>query len=622
MVQNISVVVFTDWLQHVLSLVPQYIPSAFSSRCPAFTSHQLWFLIDRTMGERQIQEEPSKRSACDRCHNQKLRCTRNDSSHREGEACTRCERARVDCVYGPPERLGRPPDKSRQDNRLYAGDSSRKRQRCETEIGMDLRETSKSCHDRTISDENTWSKVTSKEAREKCADLDEGNVIDVPQICQQDPPLIPETRFFSGNTSPHNLNPTDTTLPSSSRLSHDDVCDDFLLSTGARLFDDLEFLSSPPASLSVDDYAQFKNSSSSESSTLHETPRVHTRKSGPLPYSLSAHQAVSNDINRKYRDHTPSNAKEECIGQLSRIIIRLFDQLKTISSDSLVEALSSSSEQPNLTGSFAAYGASNDRINRVGEIFRTSEELIQILKSIKPVSAGHRPFTTVPDPYAGVQPHSSLQAHLIDHSPNSPFSPPSIPMNSDNPRPSTNLTCYAHSFDEKTQNIPSSRTNSYLPTPPFSSLQTEPSSNLLKGADSSNILRLDIPIMVLVITCYTRLIKVYSALFARYIRMLEDYLSAPDGSMLPEILPFLELGGFKPSSNGTLQISIVVETSLYMVSQVEKCLDRPDMIELGGLGTQMPVLQVTDFVMKEDSSEKLREYIETIRKLIKETASM
>ena len=613
-----------DQLHYVLSLVslvPQYIPSVFWSRCPACKNHQLWFVIDRTMGERQNQEEPYKRFACDRCHIQKLRCTRNSSSHRNGEACIRCERARVACVYSPPEQLGRPPVTSRQKNRPNAGDSSRKRQRCETEIEMDWTETSKPCHDRTISDENLWSKVTSKETREKRANFDEEDVIDVHQICQQDPPSISETTFFSGDASPHNLNPTDTILSNSGRLSHDDASEDFVLSTGATLFDDLNFPSSPPASLSADDYAQFKNSSSSESSTLHENPKVHTRNSGPLPCFLSAHQAGSNDIDRKYGDNTPSNAKEECMVLLSKIIIRLSKQLKVISSDSLVKALSSSSQQPKLTGSFAAYDVSNDRINPVGEIFCISEELIQILRSIKPVSTG-RPFTTVPDPYAGVQPHSSLKAQLIDHSPNSPFSSPSILMISDSLGPSTNPTRSAHSFNEDTRNIPSSSTNSYLLTPPHSSLQKEPSSNSLKGADSSNLLRLDIPIMVLVITCYNRLIKVYSVLFARCVRILEDYLSAPDGLMLPEILPFLELGGFKPSNNGTLQISIIVETSLHMVSQIENYLERPDLNELGGLGTQMPVLQVMDLVMKEDRSEKLRENTENIRKLIRKTARM
>lgn len=51
-------------------------------------------------------EEPSpvKRLACDRCHDQKLRCTRPQ----EGETCVRCQRAGVLCNVSLAQRTGRP----------------------------------------------------------------------------------------------------------------------------------------------------------------------------------------------------------------------------------------------------------------------------------------------------------------------------------------------------------------------------------------------------------------------------------------------------------------------------------------------------------------------------------
>ncbi|KDB19964.1 hypothetical protein H109_08070 [Trichophyton interdigitale MR816] len=47
------------------------------------------------------------RMACDRCHAHKLRCLRSESTE-PGSKCERCRRAAVQCVYSPPNRLGRP----------------------------------------------------------------------------------------------------------------------------------------------------------------------------------------------------------------------------------------------------------------------------------------------------------------------------------------------------------------------------------------------------------------------------------------------------------------------------------------------------------------------------------
>lgn len=47
---------------------------------------------------------PVKRFACDRCHDQKLRCTRPQ----DGEPCVRCQRAGVFCNVSAAQRTGRP----------------------------------------------------------------------------------------------------------------------------------------------------------------------------------------------------------------------------------------------------------------------------------------------------------------------------------------------------------------------------------------------------------------------------------------------------------------------------------------------------------------------------------
>ena len=73
-----------------------------------------------------IVNQSARRLACDRCHTQKLRCTKGE----ENEACVRCHRLKKDCVWSPPGRSGRP---GVQERNKYDGasgnENSQKRQR-------------------------------------------------------------------------------------------------------------------------------------------------------------------------------------------------------------------------------------------------------------------------------------------------------------------------------------------------------------------------------------------------------------------------------------------------------------------------------------------------------------
>ncbi|EZF27012.1 hypothetical protein H100_00942 [Trichophyton rubrum MR850] len=67
---------------------------------------------DRSQGQKrkttQTRSSESRlRLACNRCHTQKLRCLRSDGTE-PGSKCERCRRASVQCVYSPPDRIGRP----------------------------------------------------------------------------------------------------------------------------------------------------------------------------------------------------------------------------------------------------------------------------------------------------------------------------------------------------------------------------------------------------------------------------------------------------------------------------------------------------------------------------------
>lgn len=74
-------------------------------------------------------------------------------------SCVRCARANALCVYSPTDRLGRPPDKSRQENQPGPGNSTRKRQRHVADVEMDWMGASNSGLEKSMLDENLWGKV-------------------------------------------------------------------------------------------------------------------------------------------------------------------------------------------------------------------------------------------------------------------------------------------------------------------------------------------------------------------------------------------------------------------------------------------------------------------------------
>ncbi|KAK2603638.1 hypothetical protein QQS21_004219 [Conoideocrella luteorostrata] len=69
-----------------------------------------------------IIDSSTRRSACDQCHAQKLRCTRPNECH----SCERCHRLKRSCVWSSPLRSGRPPKSKRlaADNTADAADTT------------------------------------------------------------------------------------------------------------------------------------------------------------------------------------------------------------------------------------------------------------------------------------------------------------------------------------------------------------------------------------------------------------------------------------------------------------------------------------------------------------------
>lgn len=404
-----------------------------------------------------------------------------------------------------------------------------------------------------------------------------------------------------------------------SMLSTDGVWDDFDLSTLACL-EDLE------------------------SPLMGETFAAQAKSSDPLltqaiTSSCTSDHPALNHMNGPYASThgsplvAHSKIKERCLEKLSEIIMRLFDQLTTISDSSINILPSPAQHANNIAGCLSAYSDCNERMTLIGEVFCKSQELIQVLEAFEPISAGHEPFATVVGPNAGIGFHSSSKTPLFPDSPDPQGSSSSSSLKEfSNSRPSMSRASSTKSIPRVAQtgfDRLSCTGADILPTLSHSSSRTEfePDHPFSTNLDPSTFFQMDIPIIILIVTCHNRLIKIYTALFTRYIRVLQDDPSAADRSFLPEILPGLNLGGFKPFMRRSLQISIIVDTSLYMISQIETYLQRLDRNRSDRRsGTQVPGLQLMDLVTKEIGSgphenggysNQLREHIKTIQRLIR-----
>jgi hypothetical protein len=95
---------------------------------------------------------------------------------------------------------------------------------------------------------------------------------------------------------------------------------------------------------------------------------------------------------------------------------------------------------------------------------------------------------------------------------------------------------------------------------------------------SQPVARIDFPTLLMIATCYVRILGLYT-IFFRHINQFILALSSiaasktPDNrANLPPILPPWPLGGFQPAHCGNLQILLVTQTSCFLLGQIESAL--------------------------------------------------
>ncbi|KAL4783540.1 hypothetical protein BJX76DRAFT_357927 [Aspergillus varians] len=87
----------------------------------------------------------------------------------------------------------------------------------------------------------------------------------------------------------------------------------------------------------------------------------------------------------------------------------------------------------------------------------------------------------------------------------------------------------------------------------------------------TTLIRLDVPTMFAVLSCYTSLLRIYEAVFSHIHASLRVSNSVRQRLLPP--LPGLHLCGFKLEKHQNLQLEILARVSLHMLNRLEKMLD-------------------------------------------------
>lgn len=553
----------------------------------------------------------SKRFACDRCRGQKLRCVRECASH---ETCKRCFRVGAVCVTSPPLRMGRP---------SRAGSGGRRRSTNLVE-GRAPTATVASTGDNHISAVETGTRARNelswlpdlsqrRAPRPFCTTHDRSNSnsnnsLPSPAFSQFHDWHAPASESMASIPDPLEMAaPADSTESGSSCL-----CDHSMPSLNWPW-------ESPDA---PDEYVDPTNERSSRedvfsATSSSEAPAV---SHPPNPSMNAPSVAVPHHIGDRDGDHLPdggevtddfamSDAEQDrnvaegektygksCTQQLSELNLNLHQQSLHLNSSPGPLPLSA------LTCTDIS-GRSGDT-NYLGNILHSSQEFLKFLISFFPSS----PSDSLPasalsiTDYLEHRPGDWQRQHRTLHHQGSRKTPSSD---------SESSFAGSSGFDI-------SGTVSSV------SLQSRPpTENTL--ACASSLVRLDTPVILLVLSCYVHIIRIYSMIFSH----IHSALLATRSGLAPSLptLPGLQLSGF-PLQSGNLQVKILMEVVVHSLDRIEQTLGLPLEYRVSrgdGRSKDMlgdpQVMELFKIVIRQEERagvKSIREYIRSIKHLLKD----
>lgn len=283
------------------------------------------------------------------------------------------------------------------------------------------------------------------------------------------------------------------------------------------------------------------NAFSARVNRARETGTNRARISPSFDLSSTAEATLSKDLGGEkagisFNEETSSVNKiqDRRMQRLSELAMELYAQL------------AANDRENNQPTSGAATTAFQDQL--VGSVLKSSSTFLTLLTSFS------APATLSPALFSPPSPTSSInQDDSICSSSDSDASPSASPMHHDEP-----------AMDEPVQH-----THGKLPTG--------------SSDDSKPPPQTDVTTVLLLLTCYLRIIHLHSIMHVRIFDYILAFLphNTQHGDTVPPVFPGMQVGGVSLDKFGTFQIKLLLQISLHMLGEIELTLGLPEEYRVG-----------------------------------------
>ena len=521
--------------------------------------------------------------ACDRCRGQKLRCVRGAAGY--SASCVRCLRAGATCITSKPRRMGRPTrsDPSRREKSTVSV----------TDDGI-LGVTSE-----------TWTTLSPNTSSNDGASV--GNSVPHSVRCDFQGWQAQTLELAQCNSPDHQGVPT-LTWP----WEGPDRSDFYTDSPDAGNAEVNAFVIGLRTSTSP---GPGQSTLHTDAAVPRSSEHIRVRSSDNAP---DLQETLGNDViegQRQTPTQSDKSGREDCVQQLSELNMRLHRLLQQFQSAPRPMCLSALAYGTGAGAGRIDTESNHYDSNHIGDIFNGSERFLKILSVF--FSCPHHTHTATSSSSGSNESWSDYFDHGLDH---------------------------VHVGNDRLC-LGSSTINAFIgcesPLPGSSSLSSSATPGLSPAATNKPAMSLcptkpDVSIILLILNCYIYIIRIYNLIFSQIHRSLLPILSGHRPSL--PVLPGLQINGF-PLQSGNLQVTILVQVAVHMVSRVEKalglpreyCIDRDDNRSRGIL-SDLELTELFRMVIRQEDcgnhqdggggSRSLKEHFKSIRQLLRNSIAL
>lgn len=500
----------------------------------------------------------AKRSACDRCRGQKLRCPREDKNGNFNPGkCRRCSAAGAVCSFSALRRAGRPPASSNtngiernaneNDTEVCQGPSKTRRpntrqrgdvdtiagdQQGERQVLQQLEE-SRSYEDNEIEPGVNGQDLTHpipfpslyETAWGAFPDLAWGR--DGESMALEGNGLIQQDPFRNSNWPPFPLSPSHKSAQNRGVSSGNNASSEDYKIPDHRNPNPTRQISGQHLMTQYEDVMDMRDDRS---------VNMNNTNLNPATSDLTEPRTFAESL------ESPEETQHRRMQELSELGMRLYSQIKHASKRHSTQTNPSSLEI---------------RVQDISNILKSSTTFLSLLKSFHPPPSPPQPTASIPTSESSLSPStSSLFSDLSD------FSPSHSRHHKSRKRSSTAASSISTTAY-------SSNTSTYAPLPSASS----------GWEDSTKSLPTDTATIFQLLTCYLRFIDLHSLFYTQIHDYLTQTLTHNNPSLpLPtlNIFPSLQIGEVSLADFQKFQVKLVVQISAHMLGEMEMALGLPD----------------------------------------------